>query len=70
MMKDDKGNTPLHLCLEFGSTNCMKMLVNEIQISDDSIRNNDNWRPSDVAKTVELAKFYKKYERRVLQLII
>ena len=63
MMKDDKGNTPLHLCLEFGSTNCMKMLVNEIQISDDSIRNNDNWRPSDVAKTVELAKFYKKIRK-------
>ncbi|KAL3232762.1 Target of rapamycin complex 2 subunit AVO2 [Nakaseomyces bracarensis] len=63
VVKDENGNTPMHLCLEYGSTNCMKMLIGEINVSDESMRNNDDWKPSDVAKTTELAKYYAKLRK-------
>ncbi|EDO15722.1 hypothetical protein Kpol_1073p8 [Vanderwaltozyma polyspora DSM 70294] len=59
-LPDCNGDTPLHICLEFGSVNCMRLLVLETENIDDQIRNNDNWRPSDVAITFEMMKLYKK----------
>lgn len=57
---DDDGDTPLHVCLEYGSVSCMKMLILDGGITDNSTKNNYNWRPSDVAETYEMAKLYSK----------
>lgn len=57
---DDEGNTPLHICLTYGSVNCMKMLVLEGNMLDDTIRNKGNWKPIDVAQTFDIAKAYQK----------
>lgn len=65
-IKDDYGNTPLHLCLEYGSINCMKMLILEGGIIDDHIRNKMGWKPSDVAATYETAKLYNKVLKEAL----
>lgn len=66
VVKDENGNTPMHLCLEYGSTNCIKMLLSEINTSEESMRNNDDWKPSDVAKTTDLAKYYNKLRKESL----
>lgn len=57
---DDDGETPLHVCLEYGSVNCMKQLLFNGGIVDDNVKNKYNWRPSDVAETFEMAKQYSK----------
>ncbi|CAI4048143.1 hypothetical protein SKDZ_13G1950 [Saccharomyces kudriavzevii ZP591] len=63
---DTNGDTPLHVCLEYGSINCMKMLVNEGEISlDDSVRDKGNWKPIDVAQTFEVGNMYSKVLKEV-----
>ncbi|CAI4048433.1 hypothetical protein N7582_004375 [Saccharomyces uvarum] len=58
---DTNGDTPLHVCLEYGSLNCMKMLVNEGEVSlDDNVKDNGNWKPIDVAQTFEVGNVYSK----------
>lgn len=56
---DDDGDTALHVCLEYGSVHCMKLLVLEGGANDNA-KNNLNWKPSDVAETFELGKLYAK----------
>ncbi|GAV54300.1 hypothetical protein ZYGR_0AL00320 [Zygosaccharomyces rouxii] len=65
-IKDDYGDTPLHVCLEYGSINCMKMLILEGGITDDHVRNKKGWKPSDVASTYETAKLYTKVLKEAL----
>ncbi|KOG97409.1 Avo2p [Saccharomyces eubayanus] len=58
---DTNGDTPLHVCLEYGSLNCMKMLVNEGEVSlDDNVKDKGNWKPLDVAQTFEVGNVYSK----------
>lgn len=61
-IKDSKGETPLHICMEYGSTECLKLLLqdnNNENIFDDSL-NNYNWKPIDVAQTFEFGKLFNK----------
>lgn len=60
IIKNDNGDTPLHVCLEYGSINCMKMLILQGGITENSIRNNKGWKPSDVASTYEIARLYSR----------
>ncbi|CAI5205029.1 BEM_HP_G0105320.mRNA.1.CDS.1 [Saccharomyces cerevisiae] len=63
---DTNGDTPLHVCLEYGSISCMKMLLNEGEVSlDDNVRDKGNWKPIDVAQTFEVGNIYSKVLKEV-----
>ncbi|QLL34189.1 hypothetical protein HG536_0G00460 [Torulaspora globosa] len=59
-VQDDGGDTPLHICLQYGSISCMRILVFDGRIVGDNVKNNYDLRPSDVAETFDLAKVYAK----------
>lgn len=59
-VQDHGGDTPLHVCLQYGSVNCMRILVFDGRIVGDNVKNNYDLRPSDVAETFDLAKTYAK----------
>lgn len=59
LLPDDNGDTPLHVCLEYGNINCMRLLVLEVEATDDQVKNKDNWRPSDVSITFEMRKTFR-----------
>lgn len=62
-LPDDKGDTPLHTCLEYGSIECMKMLIREGHLTSDEQKDNYSWKPSEVAETFEFAKAYAKVRK-------
>lgn len=59
-VQDNNGDTPLHVCLEYGSVHCMRILVFDGGIVGNNVKNHYNWRPSDVAETFDLGKTYAK----------
>ena len=63
---DDDGETPLHLCLEYGSVQCMRMLLRDAKLIDDDLKDSYKWRPSEVANTFELSRLYNKMRRDLL----
>lgn len=59
-LTDDLGDTPLHICLQYGSTNCMKSLVLEGGLDSDAAQDSQHWKPSDVAESFEFLKMYQR----------
>ncbi|SCU99950.1 LAMI_0G01904g1_1 [Lachancea mirantina] len=59
-LRDDEGDTPLHTCLKYGSVNCLRLLVLEGNLVDDTLRNKSHWTPMDVAQTFDIARQFQK----------
>ncbi|CCF55466.1 hypothetical protein KAFR_0A00280 [Kazachstania africana CBS 2517] len=68
-LSDENGETPLHLCLEYGSYHCLRMLLTyDTSIKDeDQLKDNYDWKPSDVPETFEFGKIYKKLQKELNQ---
>ncbi|CCK73104.1 Avo2p KNAG_0M02510 [Huiozyma naganishii CBS 8797] len=59
-LQDGQGETPLHICLEYGSTECLKLLLQERPKVDVNAVNFLEWKPVQVAETFEFARVYNK----------
>lgn len=60
---DDEGNTPLHIAMEYGSVDCMKLLLIEFQQDEMLIKNNSGWTPLEVTQTYEMEKLFEKMQK-------
>ncbi|SCU99441.1 LADA_0H19790g1_1 [Lachancea dasiensis] len=59
-LRDDKNYTALHTCLEYGSENCLRLLVLESNLVNEENRKADNWTPEDLCKTFHVIEVYHK----------
>lgn len=57
---DNNGDTALHLCMEYGSLQCLRLLLRNDKLLNDDIKDKYSWKPSEVAITFDFARLYNK----------
>ncbi|CAB4256663.1 similar to Saccharomyces cerevisiae YMR068W AVO2 Component of a complex containing the Tor2p kinase and other proteins, which may have a role in regulation of cell growth [Maudiozyma barnettii] len=62
---DSNGDTALHICMEYGSLQCLRILLKDGNLINDDIKDRYNWKPSEVAITFDFAKLYNKIRKDI-----
>ena len=62
-LTDSNGDTAVHLCMEYGSVQCLRILLRDGKLINDDVKDRYNWRPSEVAVTFDFAKLYNRLRK-------